>query len=56
MLIFSNKIPDDVGLNGSRAVNVLPSQEKKEKKKKKKGEKIFSYLLSVEVDGVVVVS
>ena len=54
MLIFSNKIPDDVGLNGSRAVNVLPSQEKKERKKN--GEKIFSYLLSVEVDGVVVVS
>jgi hypothetical protein len=36
MLIFSNKIPDDVGLNGSRAVNVLPSQEKKEKKKKRR--------------------
>jgi hypothetical protein len=42
-----NKIPVDVGLNGSR---------RRRAKKRKRGRKIFSYLLSVEVDGVVVVS
>lgn len=42
-----NKIPVDVGLNGSR---------RRRAKKRKRRRKIFSYLLSVEVDGVVVVS